>query len=174
MNPLRRFGRSFLACALALLVACMAAACAPTDNPDGFYPYYQPVSPPPALLSGPLIGRRWHVESIRIPGVGNLVRPSIPAWVEFTPTGTVAYGTGFGDHNDGDCYPHTLAIEYDEGANTFRLINVYMVPASECRDQIMQGLLAEAIGNHWSIENDRLTLTGEGGSVMLLTLEAPL
>jgi hypothetical protein len=125
------------------------------------------------MLSGPLIGRRWHVESIRIPGVSNLARPAMPAWLEFTPTGTLQFGTGYGDFNNGDCYPHAFAIEYDEGKNTFRLFNVFEVPATECSNQFFQGLVSDAIGNQWSIENERLALTGVSGTVMMLTLEAP-
>lgn len=166
-----------------LLAACVA-------NPLDIAP---PVSPPAEMLAGPLIGKTWRVEQITYQGAPVRYDWKDPVRFTFTSTGTLQVdssvwcSSGFG------------TINYF-GQQQFRS-GPMAVPAIDCAiETVNQGWAdCEALvganasvdqcaafvrtenerfgnairnTNHYSVEGDRLTLTGPDAEIRLV-LEAP-
>ncbi len=133
----------------ALGLALLLSACIPPAA-------QQPVSPPPVVLASPLIDTAWLLEEVRLEGEVRDFSLTTPVTARFFPDGTASL--------DFACGLQIYLVTFDQSNNTYRLVHRAFA-GSECGLDAEHSHMVEssfAATTQFTVEEDRLTLTGEG------------
>lgn len=159
----RAFALAICNCIACLLLVVSLGACTPIV----YAPPPQPVSPPPEILAGPLIGKTWQVESISIPGVAELATFTQPVWLLFDAVGIVQIEAN-------ECTYQGQVATYGAGSS-LKIVELPRVwPSPVCSADHLVRLVDGALIDitEYAVEGDRLTLRNDDATiVMALTLE---